>query len=178
MNEIHAAFASEPAIEMTLEKLFAVLDRIEAQQRYEYLSPVIQDVLMKLEWQAAGPTYDAAYQEIYEAFKAKCFQVGGQVVTSQFFAYSIVSRTLSWLCVSSSEHHIEQAIQHNRAQIEEAENSLAVGRITKDEHDAVVRDCEERINNLPSDLELMKKRYASFCQTVVRQFLSYAPGEE
>jgi len=178
MNEIHAAFASEPAMPMTLERLLGVLDDIEPQERYEYLSPVIQDVLMSLEWQSKGETYEAAYQEIYEAFREKCLQVGGQILHSKFLAYSIVSHTLAWLCVNSTPHHIEQAIEHNRAQIQEAEESLAAGRITHAEHDAVVRDCEERINNLPSDLELMQARYDRFCDTVVKQFLSYPPEEE
>jgi hypothetical protein len=173
MNKVHTAFASEPALPLSLEGLFEVLDGIEPQERYEYLAPVIQDVLMALQFQSRAGSYDAAYQEVYDAFKAKCLGGLSSTLASQFLAYSIVARSLAWLCICSDERHIQNAVENQRKEIRKTEAKFAARQISRDERDRTVRDCEERLNNLPSDRLISQERYDSFCVKVVRQFLFY-----
>ncbi|MBI3461636.1 MAG: hypothetical protein HY000_01045 [Planctomycetes bacterium] len=180
MNNIHQAFASEPALPLTLDKLFEVLDCLDPQERYEYLSPVFLVVLKRVGHQTSARDYETAYKELYQEFKSKCLTVLQSVVHQQFLAYSIVAQALAWLHIFADERHMQEAIDFQGEQIRQSEADLKAGIISRSQHEQLVRECEERFYNLPSDRRLMQDRYNAFCEKVVKRFLYYPPvtGEE
>lgn len=177
MHPIHKAFASEPALPMTLAKLFEVLDGIDPQKRWTWISQAMGDIMHVAEFRTGARDYETGYEQIYQQFKIKCGQMNG-VIYHQFLAYSIVARSLAWLCVGTRRVHLEQVLENQRQEIAKAREALAAGRLSKQKHDDIVRDCEERLNNVPSDQTLMESEYAEFCEVVVKPFLYYPLDEE
>ena len=82
---------------------------MDAQERFEYLSPVMQVVLMEATFRPNARDYDTAYQELYERFKEKCLYLQAHVHHG-FLAYASVAQTLAWLCISSDENHMRHAL--------------------------------------------------------------------
>jgi hypothetical protein len=178
MNNIHKAFARERALPLTLSKLFEGLDPLDAQERYEYLSPVFQVVLMQVSHKTSARDYDTAYEEVYQLFKSKCLTVLQPLIHQQFLAYSIVAQALAWLHIGADEKHMKEAIDFQGQQIRQSEADLKAGKTTQAHHEQLVRECEERLHNLPSDRRLMEDRYNAFCEKLVKRFLYYPVVDE
>lgn len=162
-------------MELNLARRFATLDKLEPQERYEFIPPVIMDILMLPSQKVTVKDYETGYIKIYNLFKEKCLVLTQGGIHHGCLAYSIVSRSLAWLAVCSTEQHIKQSVANQQPQIEEAKRDLKAKRITKKEHDKIVGECEERINNLPSDRKLHEARYNCFCD-LIKPFLTYPPA--
>ena len=177
MNPIHKAFAGEPALKLTLAGLFDLVDGMGAQERFEYLSPVMQAVLMQATFRAKGARLRHGIPRTVRALQGEV-SLPSAHVHHGFLAYAIVAQTLAWLCISSDENHMKHALENQTTQIQESEEALRAGQIAKEQHERTVRECEERTNNLSSDRALTQDRYNRFCERVVKPFLYYPPEAE
>jgi uncharacterized membrane protein len=168
MHPAHQDFVSRPVFCRLLD-LFELLDRLELRDRHSILGPVYQDLFRAERVQAPpGMDEDAAMQWVYDGFKEKALGVFVQMqIHWAFMTVGIVTTTLMWLYAMSDEQRIPEVVENNRKDAEAAREQFAKREITQQQLDWMLGIIEERINNMRSDITLLRDQYVRFCEQVV-----------
>ncbi len=120
---------------------------------------------------------DAAMQWLYDRFKEKALGVTVQAqIHWNLLTVGIVTTMLMWLYAMSDEQRIPEVAENNRREAELARQQFARGEIDQGRLDRILGEIAERLNNMRSDISLLRHRCVRFCEQVVARLPQQTAG--
>lgn len=174
VHPAHLLYMLRPSTN-SLEYLFAVLDRLESEDRDALLSfsrmsvinPRFRDPVTGDETMA-----DLKLDDIdYPAFKRKCLVLvdGPARLADDFLVKAIVNDTLTWACEFADPVEHEATVRRNRdamayfmRELDKESKSRRRERLRQ-----MIESCRERIDSAPQNLATAVRRYRLFCEKVL-----------
>lgn len=168
----HVAYATlvpDPDLN-TLSRLFSLLDGLDPYDRHRMLNfvrmglrvhPSTDEKLSEEQMQAVE----------YEQFKQCCRNLP---IAEYFAVHAVVTHTLGWLLQFADEALTGRSVQRLQRLLADLQSGVALAELTTSEREHSKMTLEEHINNAQADAELWRRRYVTFCETVVRGLLQAA----
>jgi hypothetical protein len=85
--------------------------------------------------------------------------------------HAAITYTLACLRESSDKTDLDALLHKCQSLLSLLRRRIADGTLLPDVGESMIRDLEERINNLPADVGLARQRYETFCEKVVKELL-------
>ena len=154
----------------SLDDLFRLLDGLEVFERDRML---VWMYLAFLEGPATRETAEREEERLelrYNKFEEK-FRQAAIGVFEPFLVHAVLTYTLAYLRECGDRECLDAVLHKSKSALGVLRSRIAEGTLSPDVGESMIGNLEEHINNMPSDVELARRRYDTFCDKVVRKML-------
>jgi len=154
----------------TPDNLFRLLDSLEVFERDRILVWMYLAFLEPPEKQGTAETEEEKLELRYNRFEKK-FRHAALGVFEPFLVHATITYTLACLRESGDKAGLD-ALRHKcQSALNLLRRRIAEGTLQPEAGESMIGNLEERINNLPAEVELARQRYETFCEKVVKEML-------